>query len=76
MLLPPDKTMALKRGRAHVDVGGLDGVEEELGDARLVAVDQVRLEQALGPRTASEPNADHPPVGQRVALDQHRRVLA
>jgi hypothetical protein len=33
---------------ASVDIGGLDDVEELLGDARLVNVEQVRLEQRLG----------------------------
>lgn len=66
----------LEEGGAHVDVGGLDGLEQELGDAGLLAVDEVGLEEALGGLEPLAPHADDAAVGQRVALDQHCRVLA
>ena len=63
-------------GGADVQIGGLDGVEEELGDAGLFDVDQVRLEQALGRLEALAADADDAAIGQRVGLHQHRRVFA
>ena len=65
----------LEQGGADVDVGRLDRVEEELAEAGGLAVDEVRLEQALGGLEALAAHADDAPVGQGVVLDEHRRVL-
>ena len=50
--------------RAYVDRGVLDRFEEHLGDARLLDVDQVRLEHALGSLEAFRTNFDRATVGQ------------
>ena len=50
--------------RAYVDCGVLDRFEEHLGDARLLDVDQVRLEHALGSLEALRTNFDRATVGQ------------
>ncbi|KAI3478475.1 hypothetical protein L1887_59529 [Cichorium endivia] len=53
---------------ARVDGGGLDGVEEELGHARLLDIHQMRLEHALGRLEAFGADLDDAAVGQRVLL--------
>ena len=65
----------VERG-SDVDVGRLDRVEQELGDAGLLAVDEVGLEEALGRLEPLAADPDHPPVGECVAFNQHGRVLA
>lgn len=50
--------------RAYVDRRVLDRFEEHLGDARLLDVDQVRLEHALGSFEALRTNFDRAAVGQ------------
>lgn len=51
--------------RSHlpgVDVGRLDGVEEQLGHAHALHVDQVGLEQRLRGLEPLPPHLDHPAV--------------
>lgn len=60
---------------AHVDVGTLDGVEQQLGDTWLVDVDQVRLEETLGSLEPLAAHADDTAVGEGVGLDEDRRVF-
>ena len=61
---------------ADVDVGGLDGVEEEFGDAGLFDVDEVGLEEAFGGFEAFAADADDAPVGQGVGFHEHGGVFA
>ena len=63
-------------GGADVDVGGLDGVEEEFGDARLLDVDEVGLEEAFGGFEALATDTDDAAVGQGVGFDEHGCVFA
>ncbi len=76
MLLPPDRTMALKSDDRTSTSADWIVLKQELGDARLVAVDEVGLEQTLGRLEPFGPHTDDAAVGQRIALHQHRRVLA
>jgi len=54
----------------------LDGVEEELRDAGLIAIDKMGLEEALGRLKPFRPNPDDTTIRQRVALDQDSRIFA
>lgn len=65
----------LEEGGAHVDVGGLDGVEEELGNAGLLDVNEMGLEEALGGLKALAADADDAAVGEGIALDQDSSFL-
>jgi hypothetical protein len=56
---------------ARVDVGLVDAVEELLGHAAAVDVDERRLEEALGGLEALLADADDATVGQLVGLDEH-----
>lgn len=47
-----------------IDVGSLDGVEEELGHAHALHVDEVRLEQSLRGLEALSSHLDHTAVWQ------------
>ncbi len=48
---------------AQVQVGAVDGVEEQLGDALALDVHQVRLEERLGRLEALSAELDDPPIG-------------
>ena len=61
---------------ADVDVRGLDGVEEEFGDTRLLDVDEVGLEEAFGGFEAFAADADDAAVGQGVGFHEHGGVFA
>ena len=50
--------------RAQVHRRGLDRVKQQLGHARLLDIDQVWLEHALGPLEALRGDLDHSPVRQ------------
>lgn len=47
-----------------VDVGRLDGVEEQLGHSHTFHVDEVRLEQSLGGLKALSSHLDHTTIWQ------------
>lgn len=64
----------VQRG-ADVDVGGLDGVEQEFRNARLLDVNEVGLEETFGGFEAFAANADHAAVGEGVGFDQHGGVF-
>lgn len=49
---------------ADIDGGGLDGLEEHFGDARLFDVDEVRLEHAFGGEETFGANFDCAAVGE------------
>ena len=66
----------LVQTRSDIDVGGLDGVEEEFGDTRLFDVDKVRLEQTFGGFEAFGTDANDATVGEGVRFDQNGRVFA
>ena len=59
-----------------VDVGRLDRVEQKLAQAGLLAVDEVRLEEALRRFEAFASDANDATVGEGVAFYKNRRVLA
>jgi hypothetical protein len=65
----------LEEGRAHVNVGGLDGVEEELGNTGLLDVDEMGLEEALCGFEALAADADDAAIGEGIALDQDSGFL-
>ncbi len=48
--------------RAGVNVCGVDGVEEELGNARAFHTNEVRLKQSLRRTEAFAPNLDDPAI--------------
>ena len=54
----------------------MNGVEKELSDTGLVAVDKMGLEEALRRFEPLGSHSDNTTVRQRVALDQYRCVLA
>ena len=60
---------------AHIDIGALDGVEEQFGDTGLVDVDQMRLEETLGGLEALATDADDATVGEGVGFHQDGGVL-
>lgn len=66
---------SLEERGAHVNVGGLDGVEEELGDTGLLDVDEMRLEETLGGFETLAADADDAAVGEGVALYQNGGFL-
>lgn len=69
------KDDGLEEGGAHINIGGLDGVEEELGDTGLLDVDEMGLEEALCGLEALAADADYAAVGESVALDQDGGLL-
>ena len=52
----------LVEGRAHVDIGRLDGGEDQLGDARTFDIDQMRLEESFGSFESLAANFDNSSV--------------
>jgi hypothetical protein len=66
----------LVQAASDVDLGGLDGVEQELGDTGLLNVHKMRLEQALGSLEALAAHPDDPAVWERVGFDEHGSILA
>lgn len=63
-------------GSPGVDVSRLDGVEEQLGHAHALHVDEVRLEEGLGRLEALAAHLDHTAVWQlqtRGREDRHER---
>ena len=72
---PPREDDGFVQAAPHVDVGGLDGVEEELGDAGLFDVDEVWLEEAFRGLEAFAPHADDAAVGEGVGFDEHGGVF-
>lgn len=54
--------------RTNVDLAALDGVEEQLGDALTLHVDQVRLEEHFGRLETFAAQLDHATVRQREVL--------
>lgn len=58
-----------------IDRGGLDRVEEHLGHARLLDVDQVRLEHAFRRLEPLRANLDDAAVREREVFDEDGRIL-
>jgi hypothetical protein len=59
----------LVQTRSDIDIGGLDGVEEEFGDTGLFDVDEVGLEQTLGGFEAFGADADDAAIRESVGFD-------
>lgn len=60
---------------AHVDIGALDGVEEQFGDTGLVDIHQVRLEETFGGFKALAADADDATIREGVGLDKNGGVF-